>query len=78
MTERDVNKESQAPDDGTEAAVRQLAAAAGLSLEDDDIARLIAVARENRASARRLADLAARWDEPAYGLPSLRPRGICP
>ncbi len=72
MTERSDNK----ADGGTEAAVRHLAAVAGLSLQDDDIARLVTVAHENRASARRLADLVARWDEPAYGLPSLRPRGV--
>ena len=76
MTEQSVNEDMRAPDDGTEAAVRHLAAAAGLSLEDDDIARLVGIARENRASARRLADLADRWDEPAYGLPALRPRGV--
>lgn len=70
--------DAQTSDEGTEAAVRHLAAAAGLVLEDEDISRIVAVARENRASARRLAKLAARWDEPAYGLPALRPRGIRP
>ena len=70
--------DTRIPDDGTEAAVRHLAIAVGLVLEDDDIARLVAVARENQASARRLAELVARWDEPAYGLPPLRPHGIQP
>jgi plasmid stability protein len=71
MTERNT-------DDGTEPAVRHLAATAGLALEDEDIARLVAVARENQASAQRLAERAARWDELAYGLPARRPRGVRP
>ncbi|MFT5539274.1 MAG: hypothetical protein ACI82H_000791 [Alphaproteobacteria bacterium] len=52
--------------------VSALADAAGLALGADDLDRLVAVAQENHDSAERLAAYVARYDEPAFGLPTRR------
>jgi hypothetical protein len=52
--------------------VAAIADAAGLTLGDDDLDRLAAVAQENSDSAARLAAYVARYDEPAFGLPTRR------
>ena len=61
--------------DDAELIRRRLAAlfeAARLPISESDLDRMVAVVGENQASARRVRELNARYDEPAFGLPDRR------
>ncbi len=60
----------------SEATIRKelgdLFARAALTVSDADMDRMVALVLENSAAGERLRGLIARYDEPAFGLPSRR------
>ena len=54
------------------AELRRLFAAARLDVAEEDLERIVALVRENDASATRVASGLARYSEPAFGFPARR------